>query len=580
MKILLIGAGGVGSAFCSIIVRRDFFESVVVADYALESAERAVKAVNDPRFTARQVDASSADSVAELAKASQATHVLNAVDPRFVIPIFDGAFAAGADYLDMAMTLSHPHPTDPYTQTRREARRLPVRQVRRAGEGRPPRARRHGRRAGAARTCSRATPPTTCSARSTRSASATARTWSSTGYDFAPSVLDLDDDRGVPQPARDLGEGQGLVHHRAVQRARGVRLPRGHRAGRVRERRARGGADDAALGRRQARHLQVRARRRVHRRAQDAAQARARQDREGEGRRPVEVSPRDVVAACCRIPRSSATRCTARPAPASGSRAPGQDGKPRSTYLYHVVDNQWSMKEYGHQCVVWQTAINPVVALELLAERHLDGRRRARPRGVRRRAVPRPAEGRLRIAVGHPGSHGLTTHLAIDAGQTGIRTRAVPTTGVPRHPHVRAADPAAHTADSRARHVRHGQHRLDGAHGGGDRSGGSARARRRRPGADGARLRHVVPRRARRSARGGRRGRHRRGDPRGRGDLGRSRRRVGQPDRRCGLGILDRPGSARCGHARPRRPRSVHGTDRRGPGGLPRSRAGVHRAAG
>lgn len=45
----------------------------------------------------------------------------------------------------------------------------------------------------------------------------------------------------------------------------------------------------------------------------------------------------------------------------------GADGNPRSTYLYHVVDNEWSMAEYGHQCVVWQTAVNPVVALELLA---------------------------------------------------------------------------------------------------------------------------------------------------------------------------------------------------------------------
>lgn len=36
-------------------------------------------------------------------------------------------------------------------------------------------------------------------------------------------------------------------------------------------------------------------------------------------------------------------------------------------YLYHVVDNQWSMSEYGSQAVVWQTAVNPVVALELLA---------------------------------------------------------------------------------------------------------------------------------------------------------------------------------------------------------------------
>jgi saccharopine dehydrogenase-like NADP-dependent oxidoreductase len=45
----------------------------------------------------------------------------------------------------------------------------------------------------------------------------------------------------------------------------------------------------------------------------------------------------------------------------------GKDGRPRSTYLYHVADNDETMQEYGHQCVVWQTAINPVVALELLA---------------------------------------------------------------------------------------------------------------------------------------------------------------------------------------------------------------------
>jgi saccharopine dehydrogenase-like NADP-dependent oxidoreductase len=45
----------------------------------------------------------------------------------------------------------------------------------------------------------------------------------------------------------------------------------------------------------------------------------------------------------------------------------GKDGSPRQVYLYHVVDNEWSMREYGSQAVVWQTAINPVVALELLA---------------------------------------------------------------------------------------------------------------------------------------------------------------------------------------------------------------------
>ena len=45
----------------------------------------------------------------------------------------------------------------------------------------------------------------------------------------------------------------------------------------------------------------------------------------------------------------------------------GTDGQPREVYLHHVVDNDWSMAEYGSQAVVWQTAINPVVALELLA---------------------------------------------------------------------------------------------------------------------------------------------------------------------------------------------------------------------
>jgi saccharopine dehydrogenase-like NADP-dependent oxidoreductase len=33
-----------------------------------------------------------------------------------------------------------------------------------------------------------------------------------------------------------------------------------------------------------------------------------------------------------------------------------------------VVDNAWSMAEYGSQAVVWQTAVNPVVALELIDE--------------------------------------------------------------------------------------------------------------------------------------------------------------------------------------------------------------------
>ncbi len=46
----------------------------------------------------------------------------------------------------------------------------------------------------------------------------------------------------------------------------------------------------------------------------------------------------------------------------------GVDGAERTVYLYHVADNEQTMREFGSQAVVWQTAINPVVALELIAE--------------------------------------------------------------------------------------------------------------------------------------------------------------------------------------------------------------------
>ncbi|MGI8899425.1 MAG: saccharopine dehydrogenase NADP-binding domain-containing protein, partial [Nocardioides sp.] len=114
MRILLVGAGGVGAAFAAIAARRAFFELVVFSDYDLSRADRA--AAVDDRFVAAQVDASSAGSVAALAQKHGCTHVMNAVDPRFVMSIFDGAFDAGATYLDMALSLSRPHPEAPYSQ--------------------------------------------------------------------------------------------------------------------------------------------------------------------------------------------------------------------------------------------------------------------------------------------------------------------------------------------------------------------------------------------------------------------------------------------------------------------------------
>ena len=110
MKILIIGAGGVGSAAAGIAARRDFFESLVIADYDPSRPAAVVEKLGDPRISAASVDASDASAVAELIRDVGATHVLNAVDPRFVMPIFNGCFEAGVTYLDMAMSLSKPHP--------------------------------------------------------------------------------------------------------------------------------------------------------------------------------------------------------------------------------------------------------------------------------------------------------------------------------------------------------------------------------------------------------------------------------------------------------------------------------------
>ncbi len=201
--------------------------------------------------------------------------VLNSVDPLFNVPIFDACFEAGVTYLDMAMTLSEPHPTNPYEEV---GVKLGDYQFERAagmgGEG-PARARRHRHRAGRGGRL-RAPRGRRALLRDRRGRHPRRREPRRRGLRLRPDLLDLDDDRGVPEPARDLGAGAWLVHDRAVLRAGGLRLPGGHRPGRVRERRARGGAARAALDRLQARHLQVRARRRVHRGAEDPPQARAR----------------------------------------------------------------------------------------------------------------------------------------------------------------------------------------------------------------------------------------------------------------------------------------------------------------
>ncbi len=117
MRILIIGAGGVGSSAALIAARRDFYEHIVIADYDAARARALVDRIGDPRFSAIEIDASDAQAVARACRQNQITHVLNVVDPRFVMSIFEGAFLAGADYLDTAMSLSSKHPEKPYELT-------------------------------------------------------------------------------------------------------------------------------------------------------------------------------------------------------------------------------------------------------------------------------------------------------------------------------------------------------------------------------------------------------------------------------------------------------------------------------
>jgi saccharopine dehydrogenase-like NADP-dependent oxidoreductase len=114
MRILVVGSGGVGAAVAPIAARRDFFEKIVFADYDEFRARSVVERYSTDRFEAARVDASDAGEITELIRTTGATHVLNAVDPRFVMPIFQGCFAADATYLDMAMSLSEPHPDEPH----------------------------------------------------------------------------------------------------------------------------------------------------------------------------------------------------------------------------------------------------------------------------------------------------------------------------------------------------------------------------------------------------------------------------------------------------------------------------------
>jgi saccharopine dehydrogenase-like NADP-dependent oxidoreductase len=115
MRVLLVGVGTVGEAIARMCAQRDWCELMVLADYDVDRASSLQAELGDPaRFPVERIDARDAAAVTELARRHRADLVMNAVDPRFVMPIFEGALAAGANYMDMATSLSRLHPDEPY----------------------------------------------------------------------------------------------------------------------------------------------------------------------------------------------------------------------------------------------------------------------------------------------------------------------------------------------------------------------------------------------------------------------------------------------------------------------------------
>jgi saccharopine dehydrogenase (NAD+, L-lysine-forming) len=371
MRILLIGTGGVGSAFAAIAARRHFFETIVVADYDGARAEKA--AATDERYVAAQVDASSAEAVTSLCREHGITHVMNAVDPVFNMSIFEGAFAAGADYLDMAMSLSKPHPQSPYEKT---GVKLGDEQFAQAPEWESA-----GRLAlvgmgvepGLSDVFARYAADHLFSEideLGTRDGANLVVTDDEGNEIFAPSFsmwTTIEECLNPPVVWQDGGwfttapfsepevfdfpEGIGPVECVNVEHEEVLLMPRW-----VDCRRA---TFKYGLGDEFINILKV-----LHALGLDGTE-KVRVKAASGGH--CEVSPRDVVAAVLPDPATVGPRMTGKTCAGLWVTGKGKDGADRSTYLYHVVDNEWSMREYGHQCVVWQTAVNPVVALELIA---------------------------------------------------------------------------------------------------------------------------------------------------------------------------------------------------------------------
>jgi saccharopine dehydrogenase-like NADP-dependent oxidoreductase len=386
MKILLVGAGGVGNALAKLLATRDFYEHVIVADYDTSRAEAVLQWIAGrfpearARFSAEHIDASAPENVTALAKKHAATVVMNAVEPAFVQSIFQGALDAGADYMDMAMSLSIPHPTDPYNTP---GIKLGDWQFDRATEW---------EKAGRLALIGMGVEPGISDVFAKYASDHLFSDIDEIGVrDGANLVVRDDEGKEIFAPSfsiwttieeclnppliweKDRGwftteafsepevfmfpAGIGPVECVNVEHEEVSLVPRFLNAKRVTFKYGLGAEFIGVL-----KTLNLLGLDKV-------APVSVRTAPGPDGKRgKAEVSPRDLVAAVLPDPATLGDRMTGTTCAGVWVTGTGKDGNPREVFLYHASDNEWTMKNYDSQCVVWQTALAPAVALELLAK--------------------------------------------------------------------------------------------------------------------------------------------------------------------------------------------------------------------
>jgi saccharopine dehydrogenase-like NADP-dependent oxidoreductase len=381
MRILLVGAGGVGAAIAKIASERSFFEAMVVSDFDTTRSEDVIEWIRKrhgdevaAKFIPAKIDASNASNIVELCKQHNITFLLNAVEPKFVPIVFSAAFTAGVGYMDMAMSLSEPHETDPYhkpgiklgdAQYALNSQWEKAGQLALIGMGVEPGLSNIFAKYAADELFSHIDEV------SIKDGSNLVIRNEAGVEIFAPSFsiwtvieeclnppIIYEKDKGwyTTEPFSEpeifeFPEGIGAVECVNVEHEEIPMLPRTMDVGKVTFKYGLGSDFIGVL--RTLHHLGLDATKPVRVRSASG---------------PVEVSPRDVVVSVLPDPATLGPRMQGKAC--AGVLVTGKDknGKDRATYIYHAADNAETMSEYEAQCVVLQTAFNPLVALELIAE--------------------------------------------------------------------------------------------------------------------------------------------------------------------------------------------------------------------